>query len=440
MAEGEREVHLTKNVFVAGSAPRITYNPRGERHLEPELSHYLEQGFGRALSVSGPTKSGKTVLVERTLPRDEAIWVEGPDLTSVDVLWDAIVDWLGLYDLVEVTRTETEGSGRKLDMNVGVPKLASIEASKKDDTGTARGVRKTRAQAVTTVARRGVEELGVSIVIDDFHYVGEDAKVDLARAVKTIIPFTKVVLVAVPHEAFDVVRSESDMGGRVSLVAIELWTVEELEFIAHKGFEALNIEDQHGVATKLAENSFGAPFLMQDLCYQYAVSIGVLRTADEPVSTVEPYDWEDFFRRIANRTPPVIFDHLLRGPKMRGQKRIPRVFKTGEKTDIYGALLFAIAKAGKTSVTYQELAMILEREFADAIPGQQIAAALGHMATIAVENRGTGDAAVAYKNDELHVLDPFLLFYLTFGTWSVDKDVLENPEQDQLPPITPATA
>jgi hypothetical protein len=158
------------------------------------------------------------------------------------------------------------------------------------------------------------------------------------------------------------------------------------------------------------------------------------------VPTVEPYDWDEFFRRIANRTPPVIFDHLLRGPKMRGQKRIPRVFKTGEKTDIYGALLFAIAKAGKTSVTYQELAMILEREFADAIPGQQIAAALGHMATIAVENRGTGDAAVAYKNDELHVLDPFLLFYLTFGTWSVDKEVLENPEQDELPPITPATA
>jgi hypothetical protein len=98
---GEREVHLTKTVFVAGSAPRITYNPRGERHIEPELSAYLDQGFGRALSVSGPTKSGKTVLVERALPRDEAIWVEGPDLVSVEVLWDTVVDWLGLYDLVE---------------------------------------------------------------------------------------------------------------------------------------------------------------------------------------------------------------------------------------------------------------------------------------------------------------------------------------------------
>jgi hypothetical protein len=241
----EREVHLTKNVFVAGSAPRITYNPRGERHLEPELSAYLDQGFGRALSVSGPTKSGKTVLVERALPRDEAIWVEGPDLASVEVFWDAIVDWLGLYDLVELTRTETEGTGKQLRMNVGVPKLASIDASKKDDKAVAHGVRKTRAHAVTTVARTGLEELGVPIVIDDFHYVAEDAKVPLARAVKTIMPFTKVVLIAVPHEAFDVVRSEADMGGRVSQLAIELWSVEELEFIAQKGFDALNINDQH---------------------------------------------------------------------------------------------------------------------------------------------------------------------------------------------------
>jgi hypothetical protein len=434
----EREVHLTKNVFVAGSAPRITYNPRGERHLEPELSAYLDQGFGRALSVSGPTKSGKTVLVERALPRDEAIWVEGPDLASVEVFWDAIVDWLGLYDLVELTRTETEGTGKQLRMNVGVPKLASIDASKKDDKAVADGVRKTRAHAVTTVARTGLEELGVPIVIDDFHYVAEDAKVPLARAVKTIMPFTKVVLIAVPHEAFDVVRSEADMGGRVSQLAIELWSIEELEFIAQKGFEALNTDDQHGVATKLAENSFGAPFLMQDLCYQYAVSLGVLQTAEEPVSTVEPYDWDEFFRRIADRTPPVIFDVLLRGPKTRGQKRIARVFKTGEKTDIYGALLHAIAKTSKSSVTYQELAAVLERDFAEPILGQQITASLGHMATIASENRGSGDAAIAYKNDELHVLDPFLLFYLTYGTWSVDKEIVDDPEQEELAPPTGA--
>jgi hypothetical protein len=93
-----------------------------------------------------------------------------------------------------------------------------------------------------------------------------------------------VVLVAVPHEAFDVVRSESDMGGRVSLVAIALWTVEDLEFIAHEESEALNIEGQHGVATKLAEN----------------------------------------IHRIANRTPPEPYWNLGRPPPPHNSTKKPR--------------------------------------------------------------------------------------------------------------------
>lgn len=435
----EREIFLTKNVFVAGSAPRITYNPRDDRHLEREVTLYLEQGPGRALSVSGPTKSGKTVLIERLMPRDEAIWMEGPDLESVDSFWERIVDWLGLYDLVEVTQQEGEDAGKQLGLTVGVPKLASIDAHKKDGTTTTRGARWGRSQAVTTVARRGLEDLGVPIVIDDFHYVAEGARQAMARAIKTAIPFCKVVLIAVPHEAFDVVRNESDMGGRVSQLAIEFWTVEELKFIAEKGFAALAIEDKHGIGTTLAENSFGAPFLMQDLCYHYAISLGVLQTAHEPVSTAEPASWDDFFARIANRTPPVIFDHLLKGPKTRGQRRVARVFKTGQTTDVYGALIYAIGKAGKATVSYQELARILEGAFREPISGQQITASLGHMSTVALENRGTGDAAVAYKNDDLHVLDPFLLFYLRHGNWSVDKEMDDAAVQEPLPERGSAT-
>jgi hypothetical protein len=434
----DREVHLTRNVFVAGASPKITYNPRDDRHLEQELNGYLDQGPGRALSVSGPTKSGKTVLVERALPRDEAIWVEGQDVQSVEAFWDRIVDWLGLYDLVEITRHETEEAGKQLGMTAGVPRLASIDARKTDGTAVMKGVRKSRTQAVTSVARTGLEELIVPVVLDDFHHVADDAKQAVARAIKSVIPFTKVILIAVPHEAFDVVRNEADMGGRVSQLRLALWSVDELHFIAERGFDALNIDDQNGVGIKLADTSYGAPFLMQDLCYQYAISLGVLHTADEPVPTIEPSSWDEFFGRIANRTPPSIFDHLLKGPKTRGQRRVGRVFKDGVTTDIYGALLYAIARAGKASVTYQELAKVIEADFKEPIAGQQITVSLGHMAAVAFENRGTGESAVAYKDDVLHVLDPFLLFYLRHGTWDVKKEIEEPTEQEELPEIKSA--
>lgn len=272
------------------------------------------------------------------------------------------------------------------------------------------------------------------IVIDDFHYVADDAKGPLARAIKTAIPFCKVMLIAVPHEAFDVVRNESDMGGRVAQLRIETWSIDELTFIAERGFDALAIDDQVGVGKTLAENSFGAPFLMQDLCYQYAVvQLGVLRSSDKPVPAVEPVSWNGFFTGIADRTPPVIFEHLLKGPKTRGQTRVERVFRTGEKTDIYGALLYAIAIVGKATVSYKELAKILERDLVEPIQGQQITASLGHMATVAKDNRGNGDAAVAYKNDDLHVLDPFLLFYLRYGDWTAEKEIAEHAAQAEQP-------
>lgn len=161
---------------------------------------------------------------------------------------------------------------------------------------------------------------------------------------------------------------------------------------------------------------------MQEVCYQYAtVELGLLRTAPEPVRAIDPGDWDRFLAAIANRNPPAIFETLLKGPKTRGQQRIPRVFTTGSKTDVYGALLYAIAQIGESQVSYQRLARILERDLVEPISGQQVTASLGHMSALADQERGSGDASVAYKNDDLYVLDPFLLFYLTHGEWSVDK-------------------
>ena len=58
---------------------------------------------------------------------------------------------------------------------------------------------------------------------------------------------------------------------------------------------------------------------------------------------------------------------------------------------------------------------------------------LGYMAELARKNRGTGDAAVAYKNDDLHILDPFLLFYLRHGVWTVEKQLEHERVQEPLP-------
>ncbi|WP_146240000.1 ATP-binding protein [Prauserella flavalba] len=414
----QRIVYLTKNVFVAGRTPLVTYNPRDERQQESEVGSYLSQG-GKALSVSGPTKSGKTVLIEKQLPTHDAIWLQGSDIKSVDEFWERIVDWYGLYDQVEVSTQNADQTSTGVSGSIGVPKVASVTANVGDSSTATSTVKLARKRAYAAVARQGLETLPVPIVLDDFHYIDRAAQLEVARAVKSIITITHVVLVAVPHEAFEVVRREPDMSGRVWNLRIEPWTKDELIFIAKKGFEALNVADPEDVvATKLAEHSYGAPFLMQQLCHDVCTASGILETKNDPQSISGPIGgWEAFFRRIANRITPPVFDRLLAGPKSRGQERIDRPFKDGFTTDIYGAVLRAIAMTGpKTILTYQEITRRLDAELKEDVPSaQQVSNTLRHMSTIAEAERGAGDPAVAYKDDRFYVLDPFLAFYLRWG-------------------------
>src|SRR5581483_10934223 len=385
---------LTRNVFVAGGTPDVTYNPRDSRHLEAEVRSYLSQS-GKALSVSGPTKSGKTVLIERLLPSSEAIWMQGSDIQTIDDFWSRIVDWLGLYDQVEVSTQESDQIASEISGSIGIKPIAQV-GSKIGGTGTSGTARRwTRQRRLADVAREGLATLPVPIVIDDFHYVAEDVKRDLARAVKSLIPVTHVVMIAVPHEAFDAVEHEPDMGGRVWQLRIEAWTEEELRFIPHTGFEVLNVADAGSIiANKLASVSYGAPFLMQQLCFDVAADAGILERQSSAVSLVVPDDWDRFFRRIANRSAPSVFSKLKTGPKERGQERIDRQLRDGRVTDIYGAVLYAIAETGpKTRIRYQELSRILERDLSEPARSQQITSCLYHMADIADKARGTGDAA-----------------------------------------------
>jgi hypothetical protein len=410
--------YLTRNVFVAGGTPEITYNPRDDRHLEAEVQSYVAQG-GKALSVSGPTKSGKTVLIKRLLTDSGAIWMHGSDLQTIDAFWHRIVDWLGLYDQVGVSSQQTSQTSNQVSGSIGFASVVQVGGSLGSGGSSTGSQTWSRQRRLTDVAREGLTTLPVPIVIDDFHYVAEDVKRDLARAVKSLIPITHVVMIAVPHEAFDAVEREPDMGGRVWQLRIESWLEDELMHISRQGFEALNLLDHHEtISRQLASVSYGVPFLMQQLCHDVAIGAGVLERKTHPCDLTPPADWNEFFSRIANRSVPAVFSRLLAGPRTRGQERIDRTLKDGRVTDIYGAVLYAVAKTGpKTSIRYQDIARIMESELVNPVPSQQITSCLFHMAEIADRERGSGDAAVAYKDDVFYLLDPFLAFYLRFGDW-----------------------
>lgn len=111
------------DVFVPGGLPRVTYNPREALNLEEKVRDYLAERH-KLLSLSGPTKSGKTVLLKTVVP--EALWISGGHIDSADDFWQQLIELLGGYTTVsdeegdQASRTSevTAGGG----FNVGFAK------------------------------------------------------------------------------------------------------------------------------------------------------------------------------------------------------------------------------------------------------------------------------------------------------------------------------
>jgi hypothetical protein len=55
-----------QDVFVPGGFPRHTYNPRVELQLEEKLAE-VKDNLCKLVTVTGQTKSGKTVLARKIL-------------------------------------------------------------------------------------------------------------------------------------------------------------------------------------------------------------------------------------------------------------------------------------------------------------------------------------------------------------------------------------
>ena len=49
--------------------------------------------------------------------------------------------------------------------------------------------------------------------------------------------------------------------------------------------------------------------------------------------------------------------------------------------------------------------------------GQQVGNCLAQISDIADKNRADGDPALVYKDEQVTILDPFLLFYLNRSGW-----------------------
>jgi hypothetical protein len=352
-----RTMKITE-IFTPSDYPLYTYVARDEERIEDRLREALATP-GEIVSVSGPSKSGKTVLIEKIAGRDNLITITGAGLSDASQVWERTLDWMGNPSQTTDTSTLTLGANASATAKGGltVPLIGRIGA---EANGGVSGSRTTASSAVQT--RTGlpqvVKEIANSsfvLLIDDFHYMPASVQVEVAKQIKEAArQGVKIVTASVPHRSDDVVRSNPELRGRVRGVDTKPWKVSELIHIAELGFPFAGLRFPESTMRRFAMEASHSPQLMQAICLQICFTLKLYETQDQITDrTLTDTEIKLAYQETSTRTD---FASLIRsmhaGPKMRGTERKEFALADGSKGDVYRALLLAL-RADPATLSFQ---------------------------------------------------------------------------------------
>jgi hypothetical protein len=406
------------NVFVPNGTPTHTYVKRAEEKNEEKLAAALDMPK-MVISISGPSKTGKTALVDTLLTAERIIPVTGHSLSSSNDLWQSVMRWIGGPDEIEKIKERVVKAGAvgKTSAEAGV-----IFAKGRAEGEIGGGIEFTTA----TSEKYGIEffeavanELSGSdfvVFLDDFHYINEEAQVDIAKSIKAIAERgVRVCIASVPHKSDDMVRANDELTGRMISIQFDYWTVQELEIIAKNGFAALGVDIAPEIIKKLATEALGSPQLMQSLCLNLSLEKGIRdRQVLEKRTEVSELEYSAALERTTLQTDySRTVEKLHTGAKERGTQRKEFDLKDGSKGDVYRAILLAlIENPPRLSFDYDEVMDRIKGVCIDDSPvGSSVQLALKQMDGIAKDVKKE-TPVLEWDDDKLEITNPYFMFYL----------------------------
>jgi hypothetical protein len=410
------------DVFTPNKEPSVTYI---EDHLVQEAKHLresLQTGAG-LVSISGPSKSGKTVFIEKNIGRDRLIMVKGAGATTPEVLWNRVFTIIGTPLKVTMERGRKEGSSTAVEVGAGVPIVLSGKSSLGFSEESVKAEKAEHARDALQLLIRDLAGSGLVVFVDDFHYVPRDVQADVAAQIKVAVDEGVLfVCASVQYHSDDVLRANADLRGRIVGIDFDYWTRDELLKIANKGFAALNAKVTDAMVAAFADEAAGSPQLMQALCLNCCYEAGLSERSAG--GTTIPPDRE-LIRRVCVRTASTAdysstVEKMKEGPKVRGRARSSHVLKDGGKVlDVYPLILRGIASDPPTlTIRYGQLqARIAALCAQDPPSGSSVTGACSHMSEIANDAETRTVVEWDGSNDVLDIRDPYLLFFLRWGDW-----------------------
>lgn len=409
-----------REVFVPGGQPNSTYVPRDKFHLERSLTAATDN-LCKLVTITGPTKSGKSVLAKRVFPKTQSLWISGGTITSDMDFVDAIIHSYnpGFIEKEEI-KTETgygiEGSAAT---GFSFPILPHYELSIKPKLERRTGKSKTTGyyNNKKMSAYNSIIEHKIPIIIDDFHYINRDIQGIILRFLKEPISSgVPVIILAIPHRKYDAIKVEKEMSGRVEQIKIPAWEDEELQLIPLHGFRTLNLFCRTDIIEKFIQESMKSPLIMQEFCSQLCLMNDVVEKSNELIN-LKIDNIKSVFTKVANDNCRLIYEELVRGAKSRSDRKT-RIFKDGTHGDIYKATLMAIADlhAGMNKITWDQIRSNLRNILIDLPQRHEVSAILERMSKMQrVSDSSCPVLDWQKESGILHITDPIFALFLKFG-------------------------
>lgn len=410
------------DVFTPKGEPSFTYVKDHLIQKTKDLLQDLSAG-PCVVSLSGPSKSGKTVFIEKTLGRDNLIKVNGAGVKSAEALWLKVFSVIGTP--IKVVETIEKNSSSSLGAKVegGVPLLTKGEVS---TAGTWGSKKAEAAETALDYVALLIKELGNSeyiVFVDDFHYIDIDVQQEIAKQIKEGIEGkVQFVCASVPYRSDDVLLANADLRGRAYKVDFEYWAHTELAKIGRTGFDALNLKVSPAIIEALASEAAGSPQLMQTLCLNLCFDTGY---DIRPNVTVIIEASLDLLKRICRRTTAnndysSTVAAMKDGPKTRGKYRKSYVLQDSlTAMDVYPLILLGIAcNPPCLTLKSSDLTARVQGLCHGEQPGSgSIVTSCRHIVSIANEAEGRQVIEWDAERNLLDIRDPYLLFFLRWGQW-----------------------
>jgi len=385
-----------EDVFTPGAFPEYTYISRKSAVSDLSYEFRLMQALkvsGFLTSLVGPSKMGKTILCEKVVGFDKIVEMSGADFGTETDFWKLAAAKVGMavegQFLSEKVIAETNDRYSKKE-NYSLTKDKIIQYYKREN---------------------------LVLVIDDFHYAPEKKRMQIAQQLKDAIRRGfKAIVVSLPHMADEAIRRNADLSGRLSMINMESWEVNDLKEIAKVGFGKLDIQISDDVAQQIAVESLSSPQLMQYICLNICTILEMSehndrRVKHEILETAYCYT-------TANFEYGDVVALMKKGPNMRGKSRNRFQTQNGKAYDIYELIVKSIAE--NPPIMKLEFENVKERIYRLIAVGckkpapQAIKESLVKMREL-LHGREDIFKVLDWKEGILYILDPLFLFYLRWG-------------------------